>query len=84
MDELDRIEIQLDHERWERTVDSRLNTIERYIKNDIADHMEDAYIHIFECDKSSDQEPIPKKPRWKDVPRPPESASRWVGRMEKK
>ena len=80
MDELDKVEIQLDQERWARTVDSRLATIERYMEEEVMKHMKDQSRHRFYSDKSSDYEPLPKKPRWKDVPRPPENASGWVGR----
>ena len=31
MDELDKVEIQLDQERWARTVDSRLTALEKYV-----------------------------------------------------
>jgi hypothetical protein len=37
MDELDKVEIQLDKERWERTVDSRLDAMEKCMSVHIRD-----------------------------------------------
>jgi hypothetical protein len=52
MDELDRIEIQLDKERWKRTVDSRLASIESCI----SEHINNKDRHV------SDYEPLPIPP----------------------
>ena len=54
MDELDKVEIQLDKERWERTVDSRLDAIEKYMSV----HVRDVDRHV-KGYSGSDFEPLP-------------------------
>lgn len=52
MDELDKVEIQLDKERWARTVDSRLASIESCV----SEHINNKDRHV------SDYEPLPVPP----------------------